>query len=330
MPWNFPLWQVFRWAVPALIAGNVCLLKPAEQTAGTADAISDLFAQISDRKIFETVHMTPETVHERIGDESVRGVSFTGSTRVGKLVAASAGAALKKCVTELGGSDAFVVLGDSYPLSDSRIDEIAELAVKARMLNSGQSCISPKRIIVHARYFDRFTQSASAALNRLSFGADYGPLVDLKAKASLEDQLRRGGAKIIARLPEMPEIACHVPPGIAVVNDYATAGPLVKEEVFGPVAVLIRARNDAEALSMANDSAFGLGCSVFAGAGASVEEFVSGIDTGMCFVNSTVRSDARLPFGGTKSSGIGRECGATGLQEFVNVKLVCVRSSSLT
>ena len=315
MPWNYPLWQVMRWAVPALLVGNTCLLKPAEQTAGTGEFIAEIFTQSLGLEVLKTAHIQPSLVHELIYSQSVRGVSFTGSTKVGRLIAASAGGALKKCVTELGGSDPLVVLSDA-----DDVEEIARVAVRARMVNTGQSCISPKRIIVHTKFFDGFKTAAIHAFKSVRFNDDYGPVVDLKAKTQLDDQLRRGveaGAKVLAKLPEMPELACHFAPCLVEVE---AGNPLLEEEIFGPIMVLVKAGSDEEAVAMANDSPYGLGCSVFTRNATDLD-----IQTGMCFFNSTVRSDARLPFGGTKDSGIGRECGEFGLTEFTNLKLVCYK-----
>ncbi|QRP47717.1 NAD-dependent succinate-semialdehyde dehydrogenase [Amycolatopsis sp. FDAARGOS 1241] len=326
MPWNYPFWQFFRFAAPALAAGNGAILKHATNVPGCALAIEDVFRKAgTPAGLVRSLLVDVGEVARLIADDRIAAVTLTGSTRVGALVASQAGAALKKQVLELGGSDPFVVL------ADADVAAAAETAVKARFLNTGQSCVNAKRFIVDESVADEFADAFTAAVARLRVGdpaeADttVGPLAREDLRDGLADQVRRtveaGGVVRTGGEPVAgpgyfyaPTVLDHVKPGMAA----------FEEETFGPVAAIVRVSGDDEALALANDTEFGLGAAVWTASPERAQRFAKGLEAGAVFVNSMVASDPRLPFGGIKKSGYGRELGADGIREFVNVKTVWI------
>lgn len=327
MPWNFPFWQVLRFAAPTLMAGNGGLLKHAETTMGCALAIERLLldAGLPDG-VFTALLITHDQAAQVIDSEHVQAVTLTGSTRAGRAVAQAAGRALKKTVLELGGSDPYVVL------ADADLDRAADVCATSRLINSGQSCIAAKRFIVVEARAEEFTGSVTARMAAADFGdplhdPPLGPLARLDLRDTLHRQVEqsvRAGARcpLGGSVPEGPgafypaTVLTNVKPGM----------PAYDEEVFGPVASIIVAKDDEDAIRIANDTAYGLGAAVFttdATRGRHIAE--KRLEAGACFVNDFVASDPRLPFGGIKGSGYGRELGRPGIREFVNVKTVVVR-----
>ena len=327
MPWNFPLWQFFRFAAPALMAGNVALLKHAANVPGSALAIEAVFREAGvPEGVVTTLLISAERSKRLIGHPTVRAVTLTGSDRAGREVAAEAGRCLKKTVLELGGSDPFIVLDDVDPA------DAARQAAKARTINNGQSCIAAKRFIVEEGIADRFEEEFTRAMEGLKVGdpmdraTDVGPMAREDLLDSLDDQVKRsveagatlrtGGERLEGKgwyYP--PTVLTGVEPGMAAFD----------EETFGPVAAVIRARDSAHAIELANRSPFGLGASVWSADSRRAEDLAAEIDSGSVFVNGAVKSDPRLPFGGVKQSGYGRELSAVGIREFVNIKTVWVK-----
>jgi len=326
MPWNFPLWQAFRAAIPAVLAGNVMVLKHASNVPGCALAIEALFGVAGfPRGVFTTLLLPPSRAEALVDDARIRGVTLTGSEEAGRKLAARAGAALKKTVLELGGSDPFIVLADADP------ERVAAQAVTARVQNNGQSCIAAKRFIVEAPIAERFEHAFAERMAALKVGdpmdraTDVGPLARDDLRATLDRQVRESvaaGARLVTggtRLPGRgffyaPTVVADTRPGIVAFD----------EETFGPLAAVARVRDDAEAVALANTSRFGLGASVWSGSTERAEALAGSLEAGLVFVNGIVKSDARLPFGGVKASGYGRELAAAGIREFVNLKTVWV------
>jgi succinate-semialdehyde dehydrogenase/glutarate-semialdehyde dehydrogenase len=325
MPWNFPFWQAFRAATPALAAGNTVLLKHASNVSQCALAIEEVFRDALPEDVFRTLLIGPEPAERLVADPRVHAVTLTGSEAAGRRIAAAAGAALKKSVLELGGSDAFVVL------ADADLDRAAELAVASRFQNNGQSCIAAKRIILVPEIAGEFLQRFTARLRSLKSGdpqrddTDLGPMARSDLRDTLHRQVTesidRGAVPLLGCQPVagpgyyyQPSILDHVRPGM----------PACDEELFGPVAAVIRAQDETDALHLANASRFGLGGSVCTGDAAKGEAFARAMQCGQAFVNGMVKSDPRLPFGGIKASGYGRELGLAGIREFVNAKVVWV------
>ena len=326
MPWNFPYWQVLRFAIPALMAGNAALLKHASNVPQCALAIESLFARSGFAPgTFGTLLVGSSAIEAIIKDSRVRAVTLTGSEPAGRSVAAIAGREIKKTVLELGGSDPYVVM----PSAD--LTQAALTAVNARVQNNGQSCIAAKRFIAAAPVADDFAGELVKRFEALKVGdpmdeaTDVGPLVSEGAVHELDDQVRRlvsAGGKILTGGKRLPGPGFYYAPTIvAGVPDDA---PVAKEELFGPVAVLYRARDADDAIRIANGTTFGLGSAVWTNDAAERERFVNGLEAGAVFVNGMVKSDPRLPFGGVKASGYGRELGIYGIREFVNVKTVWV------
>jgi succinate-semialdehyde dehydrogenase/glutarate-semialdehyde dehydrogenase len=328
MPWNFPFWQVFRAAAPALMAGNAMLLKHASNVPGCALAIEAVLHEAGvPRDLFRTLLLPSREVEALIKDDNVAAVTLTGSVAAGKSVATAAGSVLKKCVLELGGSDAYVVL------EDVDIEAAAKVAATARMVNGGQSCIAGKRFIVVKPILERFEQALVAAMSGYEMGdpaeedTKLGPMVSEKARDDIHKQVIesvRKGARLLLG-GKVPERAGAWYPA-TVLAGVRPGQPAHDEEVFGPVAAIIAAEDEADAIRIANDSEFGLGSGVLTadldrGRRIASEE----LEAGMSFVNENVRSDPRAPFGGVKHSGYGRECGAFGIREFVNIKTVHVK-----
>jgi succinate-semialdehyde dehydrogenase/glutarate-semialdehyde dehydrogenase len=329
MPWNFPFWQVIRFAAPALMAGNVGLLKHASNVPRCALALEDLFRRAGfDEGTFQTLLISSERVAPLIDDPRVRAVTLTGSEAAGVQVAAHAGRQIKKSVLELGGSDPFIVL----PSAD--VAEAARVAVAARNINNGQSCIAAKRFIVHERVYPEFEQLMVDGLRRQKVGdpmhedTDVGPLATKDGLMSLAQQVERSlqaGAKLLTGGQSLPGPGFFYEP--TALSDIPESAPAYREELFGPVALLFRARDLDHAIALANDSSFGLGSSVWTNDHGERRRLIDELETGMTFINAMVVSDPRLPFGGVKRSGFGRELGAIGIREFVNIKSVVVNDA---
>jgi succinate-semialdehyde dehydrogenase / glutarate-semialdehyde dehydrogenase len=326
MPWNFPLWQVLRFAAPALMAGNGALLKHSPNTTGCALAVERIVSAAgAPEGLFGALVVAdadvPAVTRRLIDDPRVGAVTITGSERAGRAVGSAAGDAIKKSVLELGGSDPFVVL------SDADLPRVAALAARGRLMNAGQSCISPKRLIVDASVADEFTRLLVAEVESLVVGdpeAD-GTHVGPMARADLRDGVHRqveasvaAGARLLAGGRPLPGAGCFYAP--TVLADVVPGMPAYDEEVFGPVAAVVVARDEDDAVRIANDTRFGLGASVWTSDAARGVAVARRIRSGAAFVNALVASDARMPFGGTRASGYGRELAAAGIREFVNVR----------
>jgi succinate-semialdehyde dehydrogenase/glutarate-semialdehyde dehydrogenase len=327
MPWNFPFWQFFRFGAPALMAGNVALLKHAANVPGCALAIEEVFRKAGfPEGVMTTLLVSSDRVGGLIEHPAIRAVTLTGSDRAGESVAAAAGKVLKKLVLELGGSDPFVVLADADPVA------VAGQAAKARTINTGQSCIAAKRFIVEEPIAARFEQALAEQMKGLKVGDpfdranDLGPLAREDLVETLHDQVGRStaaGAKLMAggeRLPGKgfyyaPTVLSEVRPGMAAFD----------EETFGPVAAVTRVANTEEAIELANRTPFGLAASIWTGDSARGERLAAEIQAGAVFVNEISKSDPRVPFGGIKRSGYGRELAEYGIREFVNIKTVWVK-----
>ena len=326
MPWNFPFWQVFRAAVPALMAGNVVVLKHASNVPGCALAIEEVFTGAGlPGGTFTTLLVASDRVAALVDHESIRAVSLTGSEPAGRALAARAGAALKKTVLELGGSDPFIVLADADP------EAVAAQAVTARVQNNGQSCIAAKRFIVEAPIAERFTRAFAERMAALVVGDPLdraiavGPLARDDLRDTLDRQVRESlavGARLLAGGGRRPGPGFFYAP--TVLADAGPGCPVFDEETFGPVAAVTRAADAGEAVTLANRSRFGLGASVWTGDPTRGEALAATLEAGLVFVNGIVKSDPRLPFGGIKASGYGRELSLAGIREFVNLKTVWV------
>jgi succinate-semialdehyde dehydrogenase/glutarate-semialdehyde dehydrogenase len=324
MPWNFPFWQVFRFAAPGLMAGNVGLLKHASNVPRCAMAIEDVFRRAGFAEgVFQALLVGADAVAGILDDPRVKAATLTGSTPAGSSVAERAGKRLKKTVLELGGSDPFIVL----PSAD--LDAAARTAAKARNINNGQSCIAAKRFIVHADVYDEFRDRFVAAMEAETVGdpmqsdTDVGPLAMEQTRDDAERQVRdsvAAGAKVLTGGERIGGPGFFYRP--TILADIPEDAPAYREEVFAPVALLFRARNAEHAILLANDSDFGLGSSVWTRDAAEARRFVDELEAGMTYVNAMVASDPRLPFGGVKQSGYGRELGRFGMHEFVNIKSV--------
>lgn len=326
MPWNFPFWQVFRFTAPSLMAGNAAILKHAANVPGCAMAIEAIFGEAGfPSGLFRSLLVDSEHVARIIERPEVAAVTLTGSTRAGKAVASAAGTALKKTVLELGGSDPYVVL------EDADLDGAVEICASSRLINGGQSCIAAKRFIVVGSQRAAFETKLAERMGRTKVGdprdehTDMGPL----AREDLRDALHRqvtksieAGARVVLGGTIPDKRGAWYPP--TVLTDVQSGMPAYDEELFGPVAAVIAARDEEDAIAKANDTAFGLGAAVFTRDIARGERVAKEIDAGNCFVNALVKSDPRLPFGGIKESGYGRELSEFGIREFVNIKTVYV------
>lgn len=327
MPWNFPFWQVFRFLAPTLMAGNGGILKHASNVFGCALAIEEVIHEAGfPENIFRTLLIGSQSVDKVIEHPHVKAITLTGSTPAGKAVAGKASSMLKKSVLELGGSDAYVVL------EDADLEQAVKSCVKSRMINGGQSCIAAKRFIIVDSIKSEFTKMFVGEMKKQRMGDPTKDQTDLgpQARHDLRDQLHQqvkksidGGAKLLlgGQLPDGK--GAYYPP--TVLADVTKGNPAYEEELFGPVAAIISAKDENDAIEKANDSVFGLGAAVFSKDAKKAERIAKeGLEAGACFANAFVRSDPRLPFGGIKESGYGRELSAFGIREFVNVKTVYV------
>jgi succinate-semialdehyde dehydrogenase / glutarate-semialdehyde dehydrogenase len=330
MPWNFPFWQVFRFAAPALMAGNVALLKHAANVPQCALAIEEILrrAGFEDGE-FQTLLIGSSRVERVLRDARVRAVTLTGSEGAGAAVASTAGGEIKKSVLELGGSDPFLVM----PSAD--LERAASTAVRARTINNGQSCIAAKRFIVHADIFDEFTDRFVAGMQALRVGdpldeaTQIGPLATEKLRDDLHAQVRRSidaGARVLCGGEPLDRPGFFYAP--TVLTDVTETAPAFHEELFGPVASLFRVRDIDEAIDLANATSFGLAAAAWTRDAAERRHFIDRLEAGLVFIDGMVASDPRLPFGGTKRSGYGRELGMHGIREFVNVKTVVVHGQA--
>jgi succinate-semialdehyde dehydrogenase/glutarate-semialdehyde dehydrogenase len=326
MPWNFPFWQVFRFAAPALAAGNVGLLKHASNVPQCALAIEDIFRRAGfPEGCFQTLLIDTDRVQRIIEDPRVAAVTLTGSNAAGSAVGSAAGKQIKKSVLELGGSDPFIVT------PTANLDAAAGTAVKARVINNGQSCIAAKRFIVVGSIGDEFERRLVAGIKSLQVGdpldpkTDVGPLANEAQVKTLAGQVERSvsdGARLLTGGHRLDRPGCYFAPG--VLTDISPDSPAYREEVFGPVALLFRARDIDQAIAIANDSPFGLGASAWTNDETERRRFITELESGMVFINAMVASDPRLPFGGVKQSGYGRELSEYGLREFANIKTVWI------
>lgn len=323
MPWNYPFWQVMRFAIPTLTAGNTALLKHASNVTGCALIIEDLFEKAGYPKgCFQTLLVNHDQVEQILSDDRVKAVSLTGSEKAGRKIAEIAGRNLKKAVLELGGNNACVVLGDA------NLDAYLDTMVNARMQNTGQSCIAAKRFIVEASIYDDFLEKFTNKVKSLKHGdptddkTDFTVLARADLADILEDQVKRSlkkGATVHfgnerKKAYYQPTIITNVTPNMSI----------FEEETFGPVAAIIKAKNKAEAYEMVANTRFGLGSMIFTEDTEDAINHVSAIEDGAFFINEMVKSDPRLPFGGTKASGYGRELSEEGIMEFVNKKTVYI------
>jgi succinate-semialdehyde dehydrogenase/glutarate-semialdehyde dehydrogenase len=326
MPWNFPFWQVFRFAAPALMAGNAGLLKHASNVPGCALAIEAIFREAGlPPDLFRTLLIPAGDVQSVIQNKHVKAVTLTGSEPAGMQVAASAGHELKKTVLELGGSDAFIVL------ADADLSKCVPVSVQARMINAGQSCIAAKRFIVVESLLAEFEKQQTEIMASLRIGdplnedTQVAPLARLDLRTELHDQVRRtldSGARLLTGGEMIPGLGAFYKP--TVISDVKAGMPLYSEETFGPVAAIIPVSDTEEAIAVANDSEFGLGGCLWTRDLEKGESLARRIESGAVFVNGMTKSDPRLPFGGIKRSGYGRELGNFGIREFVNIKSIWI------
>jgi succinate-semialdehyde dehydrogenase/glutarate-semialdehyde dehydrogenase len=326
MPWNFPFWQVFRFAAPYLTAGNVGLLKHASNVPGCALAIEDVFREAGyPEGVFQSLLISSDLVDDVIADDRIRAATLTGSGPAGRAVAATAGKHLKKTVLELGGSDPFIVLDDADILS------AAETGVWARNLNGGQSCIAAKRFIVHTDVYDDFLDAFVDEIDSLVVGdpmdeeTDIGPQARQDLMEELHEQVVESvdaGATVVTGGEPLDREGVFYPP--TILTDVPEGCPVDSEETFGPVATVYEVANEEEAVNKANDTNFGLGASIWTENRDRGERIAGRIDAGCVYVNQLVKSDPRVPFGGVKDSGYGRELSEAGIKEFVNRKTVWV------
>jgi succinate-semialdehyde dehydrogenase/glutarate-semialdehyde dehydrogenase len=327
MPWNFPFWQVFRFAAPSLMAGNVAVLKHAWNVPGCAIAIERIFRDAGfPSGVFTNLLISNEATEALIANPHIRAVTLTGSERAGRAVGSAAGRVIKKSVLELGGSDPFIICPDVDPIAT------AAAASSARNINAGQSCIAAKRFIVHESIAEKFERAFADRMASLKLGdpldrkTDIGPLARADLRDGLAEQVKKtlaSGARLLCggKKPAMrgffyqPTVFADVKPGMIAFD----------EETFGPVAAVTRVRNMDDAVELANRSRFGLGASIWTGDIALAERLAAQIESGSVFINGAVKSDPRLPFGGIKNSGYGRELAEVGIREFVNIKSIWIK-----
>jgi succinate-semialdehyde dehydrogenase/glutarate-semialdehyde dehydrogenase len=326
MPWNFPFWQVFRFAAPALVAGNVGLLKHASNVPQSALAIEEVFREAGYADgVFQTLLIGSDKVAQVLEDDRVSAATLTGSEGAGRAVAKTAGGAIKKTVLELGGSDPFIVM----PSAD--VDKALDAAVTGRTLNNGQSCIAAKRFLVHEDLYENFMEAFGERLASLAVGdpmdenVQIGPLAMRQIRDEVAEQVEQSvaaGARRVAGAEVLGGSGYFYQPGLII--DIPESAPAYAEEVFGPVALGFKISSLDEAIAIANDSRFGLGSAIFTNDEHEIERAATEIEAGGTFVNTIVASDPRLPFGGVKASGYGRELAQDGMMEFVNLKTVAV------
>ena len=332
MPWNFPFWQVFRFAAPALMAGNIGLLKHASNVPQCALAIADIFLRAGFAEgAFQTLLIGSDAVQKVLEDPRVAAATLTGSEPAGRSVAGIAGKQIKRTVLELGGSDPFIVM------PSANFEEAVSIAVKARTINNGQSCIAAKRFIVHEQIYDRFESEFVAAMKKLRVGdpldekTDIGPLATEQILNDLDEQVKvsvASGAKILTgghRLRFDGTLARGNFYEPTVLADIPKEAPAYSDEIFGPVASLFRVKSIEEAIDLANSTTFGLGSAAWTNDLNEERRFIEKLEAGCVFINGMVASDPRLPFGGVKHSGYGRELSEFGIREFVNIKTVWIK-----
>ena len=327
MPWNFPFYQVVRFAVPNIMAGNTVLVKHAANVPQCASAIADLFDECDlPSGVFTNLFIPTEFVEAIIADERIQGVSLTGSEKAGAAVASLAGKNIKRSVLELGGNDAFIVL------EDADMDRVVKMAVKGRMTNTGQSCVASKRFIVMKSVAEEFTNRFKSELSKMKMGdpmdesTDVGPMSSESAAVGLNEKVQAtigAGATVVlgGGRPDRP--GAYFNP--TILTDITPEMPSFDQELFGPVATIYVVQSEAEAISLANDSSYGLGGSIYTADIERAQRLAEQIDTGMVFINQPTNSQAELPFGGTKNSGYGRELSEAGIKEFINKKLIHVQ-----
>lgn len=328
MPWNFPFWQVFRFAAPALMAGNAALLKHASNVPGCAKAIQSIFEEAGFPKhLFTTLIIDTDLVETVMEHNLVKAVTLTGSGGAGSAVAATAGKQIKKTVLELGGSDAYLIL------EDADINEAVKECAKSRLLNTGQSCIGAKRFVVVEAVYDQFLEAFKKEMEAAKMGdpmeedTDLGSMARTDLRDELHEQVQKSidkGANCILGGTIPDRQGAYYP--ATILTEVAKGMPAYEEELFGPVASVIRAKDQADAVRIANDNQYGLGAAVFT-KDVKNGEYIANelIEAGSCFVNGMVKSDPRLPFGGIKASGYGRELSYLGIREFTNIKTVWVK-----
>jgi succinate-semialdehyde dehydrogenase/glutarate-semialdehyde dehydrogenase len=328
MPWNFPFWQVFRFAAPNLMAGNAGILKHSSNVTGCALTIEEIFREAGFPKdLFRTIIISSKSMEEVITNKNIVAVTLTGSVPAGKSVAEKAGAVLKKTVLELGGSDPYLIL------EDADLEQAAATCVNSRLINGGQSCIAAKRFIVVESIYDQFEKLFIENMKSKKMGNpfdednDLGPQASVELRNELHKQVEESikkGAKLLlgGKIPDGK--GAYYPP--TVLSNVKPGMPAYDEELFGPVAALIKVKNEEEGIAVANDTIFGLGAAVFTKNIKRGEEIAAKkLKAGCCFVNEFVKSDPRLPFGGIKESGYGRELSVYGIKEFVNIKTVYIK-----
>ncbi|NWG28186.1 MAG: NAD-dependent succinate-semialdehyde dehydrogenase [Ignavibacteriaceae bacterium] len=328
MPWNFPFWQVFRFAAPGLMAGNAGILKHASNVSGCALAIEEVFREAGfPENLFRTILVPSSKMEDVIRNEKIKAVTLTGSVPAGKAVAKTAGSVLKKTVMELGGSDPYVIL------EDADLEMAADTCVTARLINAGQSCIAAKRFIIVEKVYDEFEKIFVDKMKSKRMGEPFdesnhiGPQASVSLRYELHQQVEKSiklGAKLLlgGKIPDMK--GAWYPP--TILSNVKKGMPAYDEELFGPVAALIKSKDETEAIQIANDSVFGLGAAVFTRDNKRGEDIAKEkLQAGCCFVNAFVKSDPRLPFGGIKDSGYGRELSSSGIREFVNIKTVYIK-----
>ncbi len=324
MPWNYPFWQVFRFAIPTLFAGNVCLLKHASNVPQCARAIEEIFLKAGFPKyVFTTLLINHKQVNLVLDQPIVQAISLTGSNRAGSIVSAEAASRIKKSVLELGGSDPFIVF------EDADIKQAVQAAVHSRFQNNGQSCIAAKRFFIHQEIYDRFLLELLEATKQLKIGdplqeeTDIGPLAQQKFVQEIDRQVSesvQAGAKIVHGGISTGEHSQFYSP--TIVEEVFPGMPVFDEEVFGPVVAIIKFTSINQVVTLANQSKFGLGASIWTRSKQLAQEVAKQLDTGTVAVNNFVQSDPRIPFGGVKESGFGRELGKEGILEFVNKKVI--------
>lgn len=327
MPWNYPLWQVFRFSAPTLMAGNVGLLKHASNVPGCALEIEGVLRRAGfPEGAFQTLLVGAGAVADIIADHRVAAITITGSEGAGRRVGEAAGRAIKKVVLELGGSDAFIVM----PSAD--LEGAVRSAITSRCMNAGQTCVAAKRFIVHEAVYPEFERRMKAGLEALRVGdptqetTDMGPLATAQGLADVTKQVTdsvRAGARLVTGGKRLPGTGYFYAP--TALADIPRSAPAYHEEIFGPVALLHRARDVDDAIAIANDSVYGLGSAIWTDDPAERRRFIDELEAGSTYVNTMVISDIRLPFGGVKQSGHGRELGAWGMREFMNAKTVFVK-----